>query len=1114
MFSKYSKHTKIPVVALALTLLLTVLTSVLTISPSNSKAHLNLKNVKALPLTNLPSHSKIKTIPVSSSLTNGTSSPAVTPPSTPQTPITLSPKISFPTTQQAAINRAGYAGLGNGALIAGGGNNETVVTPPKVYLVFWGNQWGGLGANPYGLVQFSNDPSSEATYLELLMMDIGTAGETWSGVSTQYCSGAPRGATSCNSSEVHVPYPNGGVLAGIWYDNSSAAPGQASSGQIANEAAAASSHFGNTTSATNRSTQYIIVSPTGTHPDGFNTSSSNFCAWHSYGYSGNNSFAFTNLPYVNDMGGRCGEGSVNGYNGLVDGLSIVEGHEFAETLTDMNVGAGWIDSAGYEVGDKCAWVGLQNVHFANANFAMQSIWSNDTNSCLISHSIVTGASAQPFTLAASPNSGSVIPGNSLSTSLSTTTLIGADQNLSISVSGLPSGVTTTLSPSTLNASSPSTLWFNTTTSTTPGTYQVNIVASGSNGSQSTTFTLTVQATDFSVLLASASKTLYQGGAISVPVSINETGRTQSVALSISGLPSGVTASFATPSLAGPGNTTLTLSSSNGLAKGSYTINVIGTATSGRHSTPLTLQVVNNDFSLSLSPSSSTIYQSGTLPVLASIVDLGGAQTVSVGATGLPTGVTATYQTSSLSGTGVAEIDLSASATATPGNYTFQVVATGSTGTHSSTFSLTVGNMDFALNLSPVSGSIYQGATNVGISTVFIPNFGSVENISLTTTGLPSGLTASFDTPSTTSNNSAILTVTAAPGIAAGSYKFQIVGTGSTGTHSATFTATVLSSKFSLSLGSNSGTAPQGGSISTTITASLVSGFPENVALSLGVLPSRIGATFATNSIPTGGTATVLSVSVGGAVAPGTYTIPVTGTSGSMTTTIIYTLIVAKNDFTLSMSPSSSSLRPGASSSATLSSALLSGNIQGLSLSLSGAPTGVVATLSTSQISVGGNSTLMISVNSGASSGTYPITITATGPGSTHSIVYSLTVPAPPSPPSSTNTLTQGGTLNEGQGLTSPNGLWTAVLQTDGNFVIYQAAYGRWLAKWSDGVNNAYGTNRIVLQGDGNLVDYLSNGHVLWASNRMSSDPVYLTLQNDGNLVVYTTRGIPLWWTGT
>ena len=42
----------------------------------------------------------------------------------------------------------------------------------------------------------------------------------------------------------------------------------------------------------------------------------------------------------------------------IDGVTIVEGHEYAETITDQNPAGGWIDSTGYENGDKCAWVGV------------------------------------------------------------------------------------------------------------------------------------------------------------------------------------------------------------------------------------------------------------------------------------------------------------------------------------------------------------------------------------------------------------------------------------------------------------------------------------------------------------------------------------------------------------------------------------------------------------------------------------------------------------------------------------------------------------------------------------------------------------------------------------
>ena len=99
------------------------------------------------------------------------------------------------------------------------------------------------------------------------------------------------------------------------------------------------------------------------------------------------------MPYVTDLGASCGENFVNGGSaGLLDGFSIVNGHEYAETLTDQNPAGGWTASSGAENGDECAWISsgqgaAANVSMGNGAYAMQSTWSNDTNECDISHAI-------------------------------------------------------------------------------------------------------------------------------------------------------------------------------------------------------------------------------------------------------------------------------------------------------------------------------------------------------------------------------------------------------------------------------------------------------------------------------------------------------------------------------------------------------------------------------------------------------------------------------------------------------------------------------------------------------------------------------------------------------
>ncbi|MGZ4636787.1 MAG: hypothetical protein ACXVEU_12945 [Nocardioidaceae bacterium] len=306
---------------------------------------------------------------------------------------------------------AGLPNLGLNNLQYGGGTGGVGVTTgaPKVYLVFWGSQWGTQSTNANGYTTLSGDPQGTAPVLQGFFKGLGTSGESWSGVMTQYCEGVAAGTTTCPAGSAHVGYPTGGALAGVWVDTSSAAPAQATGNQIGAEAVKAAGHFGNTTASSNRNVQYVVLSPTGTHPDGFNTPTSQFCAWHDY--TGDTSLsggapsspygplAFTNEPYVPDMGSSCGSNFVNaGPSGVDDGVTIVEGHEYAETVTDQFPAGGWTDLTGNENGDKCAWISsgqgaAQNITLSTGSYAVQSTWANDFNGgqggCEVGHPTVS-----------------------------------------------------------------------------------------------------------------------------------------------------------------------------------------------------------------------------------------------------------------------------------------------------------------------------------------------------------------------------------------------------------------------------------------------------------------------------------------------------------------------------------------------------------------------------------------------------------------------------------------------------------------------------------------------------------------------------------------------------
>jgi serine protease len=308
------------------------------------------------------------------------------------------------------------APVGPQTLSFGGGVNGIGVTSgvPKLYLVVYGSQWGSSMTDTNGNMTLSGDTKGELPRLQLLFKGIGKGGELWSGTMTQYCDGSlvAKGATSCPASASHVGFPSRGALAGVWYDNSVASPAAATGNQLATEAIKAAAHFGNTTAASNRYVQYVILSPSGTKPDDWDfTSQNGFCAWHDYNGDVNlfggaatsdyGDIAFTNMPYLPDAGTSCGANFVNSAAaGALDGLTIVSGHEYAETLTDQNPPGGWINISGAkpddgdEDGDECAWIASggvgasANVIFGTGPFAMQSTWSNDSNTCAISHPIV------------------------------------------------------------------------------------------------------------------------------------------------------------------------------------------------------------------------------------------------------------------------------------------------------------------------------------------------------------------------------------------------------------------------------------------------------------------------------------------------------------------------------------------------------------------------------------------------------------------------------------------------------------------------------------------------------------------------------------------------------
>jgi hypothetical protein len=169
---------------------------------------------------------------------------------------------------------------------------------------------------------------------------------------------------------------------------------------------------------------------------------------------------------------------------------------------------------------------------------------------------VTITPAADYTLTLSPTSVSVAPGKTGSMTATTTANAGFNAAINISVSGLPPGVTASFSRPTITApgSGASTLTFSVAKTATPGSYSVMVTAAGGGMTRRQSFALNIPG--FTLNTAHATVSLPTGARTAITLTTRALGGfTSAVALSVSGQPTGVTATLSPQS---NGTSTLTI----------------------------------------------------------------------------------------------------------------------------------------------------------------------------------------------------------------------------------------------------------------------------------------------------------------------------------------------------------------------------------------------------------------------------------------------------------------------------------------------------------------------------------------------------------------------------
>jgi hypothetical protein len=385
-------------------------------------------------------------------------------------------------------------------------------------------------------------------------------------------------------------------------------------------------------------------------------------------------------------------------------------------------------------------------------------------------------------------------------------------------------------------------------------------------------------------------------------------------------------------------------------------------------------LVNNwpaGFTLTANPSSLTIVQGGQGSSTITITPANGfSGSVTLSATGLPSGVTAGFNPNPATTTST--LTLTASATAATGTFTVTITGTSGNLSETTNLSLTVNPaLSFSLSANPSSLTIVQGGQ--GTSTITItPSNGFNGSVTLSASGLPSGVTAAFSPNPATSTST--LTLTASATAATGTATVTITGTSGNLTQTTTINLTVTPApSFTLSANPSSLTITQGGQGSSTITITPANGFSGNVKLAASGLPKGVIASFHPN--PTASTST-LTLTAKPTASKGTVTVTIKGTSGGMTaTTTIQLTVEALGKFTLTASPSSLTVAQGSSGTSTITIVPTGGFNQEVTLIAGGMPAGVTASFSPNPAT--STSTLTLTVSSWAPTGYFAITVTGT-----------------------------------------------------------------------------------------------------------------------------------------
>lgn len=264
-----------------------------------------------------------------------------------------------------------------------------VLLDPRVYVVFWGSEWG----SPDTKGMPSADPLGAAPVVVDFFSRLGGKGDTWSPILTQYCSGTKINDKSCGPGSRKMPRMTKSPLRGWWVDTS---PGPAQSD--------VDNRMGAWNEVTSRALQHFGAA----HPDDIvvlmlppGTSSANCSAFHASADTATNGLRpIIAIPYPlpacpNSRPPSCVLGQPECLPTTEVAITQAASHEYAEVVTNpfpyncMNTTGicGWIvkdapawasrDPHTTEISDTCSY--YRYVQLNGKKVSVAVLWSNTAN---------------------------------------------------------------------------------------------------------------------------------------------------------------------------------------------------------------------------------------------------------------------------------------------------------------------------------------------------------------------------------------------------------------------------------------------------------------------------------------------------------------------------------------------------------------------------------------------------------------------------------------------------------------------------------------------------------------------------------------------------------------